>query len=164
MGDPGWDTWDIERVRTTLWPSTRDRPDLAGLWPSVAIRSPQERLVDEAPVRASDVAPQRRRFWITYWTWAVTTPFVKIGRTQYVADRDGRWRGKEELARRRIQQWETGCMYELELIRVHLGDDGHERDEHALRAEARVTRNREWFDLRRLTAPAADGVRVPGRA
>ena len=66
------------------------------------------------------------------------------------ADRDGRWRGKAELAERRIREWSTGCMYRVELLRVHLGDTEHEGAELVLRAAARVTPEREWFDLRRL--------------
>jgi hypothetical protein len=30
MVDPGWDHWDLKRVRTTLWPSTEDWPDVTG--------------------------------------------------------------------------------------------------------------------------------------
>jgi hypothetical protein len=41
MGDPGWDTWDIERVRAKLRASTDDWLDVAGLWPRAAIRSPR---------------------------------------------------------------------------------------------------------------------------
>lgn len=150
MADPGWDVWDAKRVRTALWPSTEDWPDGDELWPDVAISPPGERRLDLAPVRASDVEPRPGALWITYWAWAVGTPFVKIGRTRYEADRDGRWRGKAELAQRRIREWATGCMYPLRLIRVHLEDSEHEGIEHALRAVARVTPEREWFDLRRL--------------
>ena len=28
MVDPGWDLWDLKRVRTTIWPSTDDWPDV----------------------------------------------------------------------------------------------------------------------------------------
>jgi hypothetical protein len=72
------------------------------------------------------------------------------GRTQYERDRDGKWRGKRELAERRIGGWSTGCMYPVQLIRVALGDVDHEGAEHALRADARVSPDREWFDLRRV--------------
>jgi hypothetical protein len=87
------------------------------LWPDVAISPPEERSYDAAPIRASDVEPEPGPLWITYWVWAVGTPFVKIGRTQYQADRDGRWEGKAELARRRVREWSTGCMYPVQLIR-----------------------------------------------
>ena len=110
MIDPGWDLWDAERVRTTLWPSTQDWSDGDELWPEVAISPPDERSYDASPIRASDVEPKPGPLWITYWVWAVGTPFVKIGRTQYQADRDGRWQGKAELARRRVREWSTGCM------------------------------------------------------
>jgi hypothetical protein len=150
MIDPGWDLWDAKRVRTALWPSTEDWPHGDELWPDVAIRPPGERRLDLAPVRASEVEPMPGALWITYWAWAVGTPFVKIGRTRYEPGRDGRWRGKAELARRRIREWATGCMYPVRLIRVHLDDSEHEAIEHALRAVARVTPQREWFDLRRL--------------
>lgn len=151
MRDPGWDLWDANRVRVALWPSTEDWPDGDELWPDVAISPPGERQTDFAPIRASDVEAMPGPIWITYWAWAVGTPFVKIGRTEYQADRDGRWRGKRELAERRIREWSTGCMYRVELIRVHLGDAEHEGIEHELRAKARVTAGREWFDLRRLS-------------
>jgi hypothetical protein len=150
MIDPGWDLWDLNRVRTTLWPSTADWADIDELWPEVAIAPPEERRSDPPPIRLSDVTPLPGPLWITYWAWAVGTPFVKIGRTQYQADRDGRWRGKAELAERRIREWSTGCMYSVRLLRVHLDDAGHEGVEQALRAAARVTPEREWFDLRRL--------------
>jgi hypothetical protein len=150
MIDPGWDLWDAKRVRTALWPSTEDWPHGDELWPDVAIRPPGERRLDLAPVRASEVERMPGALWITYWAWAVGTPFVKIGRTRYEPGRDGRWRGKAELARRRIREWATGCMYPVRLIRVHLDDSEHEAIEHALRAVARVTPQREWFDLRRL--------------
>src|SRR4051794_38709572 len=105
MSDPGWDVWDLRRVRLTLWPSTEDWPDVDELWPEVAVSPPGERVTDTAPILASDVEPEPGPLWITYWAWAVGTPFVKIGRAQYQADRDGRWRGKAELAQRRIQGW-----------------------------------------------------------
>jgi hypothetical protein len=41
-------------------------------------------------------------------------------------------------------------MLAVQLIRVHLGNAEHEGVEHALRAVAWVTPEREWFDLRRL--------------
>ena len=150
MIDPGWDLWDAKRVRVALWPTTADWPDGDELWPDVALSPPGERPVDLAPVRASDVEPTPGPMSFTYWAWAVGTPFIKIGRTQYQADQDGKWRGKAELARRRIRDWSTGCMYPVQLIRVYLGDDQHERVEHELRKAARVTPEREWFDLRRL--------------
>jgi hypothetical protein len=148
--DPGWDLWDAKRVRTALWPSAEDWSDGDEPWPDVTISPPEERGYDAAPIRASDVEPEPGPLWITYWVWAVGTPFVKIGRTQYQADRDGRWQGKAELARRRVREWSTGCMYPVQLIRVHLGDAEHEGIEHELREAARVTREREWFDLRCL--------------
>jgi hypothetical protein len=120
------------------------------LWPEVAISPPEERSYDAGPIRASDVEPKPGPLWMTYWVWAVGTPFVKIDRTQYQADRDGRWQGKAKLARRRVREWSTGCMYPVQLIRVHLADAEHEGIEHSLREAARVTREREWFDLRRL--------------
>lgn len=152
MGDPGWDDWDVRRVLALLWPGSEDWPDREELWPDTAVAPPSERTSDAmpGPVRASDVEPQPGPLWITYWVWAVGTPFVKIGRAQYQADRDGRWRGKRELAERRIRSWSTGCMYPVELLRVHLADSAHEASEHGLRASARVMREREWFDLRRL--------------
>lgn len=150
MVDPGWDLWDAKRVRRALWPSTEDCPDGGELWPEVAISPPEGRGYDAAPIRASDIEPERGSLWITYWVWAVGTPFVKIGRAQYQADRDGRWHGKAELARCRVREWSTGCMYPVQLIRVHLGDVEHEGIEHELREAARVTREREWFDLRYL--------------
>ena len=94
--------------------------------------------------------PKPGPIWITYWVWAVGTPFVKIGRTQYQVDRDGRWQGKADLAGRRMREWLTGCMYPVQLIRVHLGDAEHEGNEHTLRDASRVTPDREWFDLRRV--------------
>jgi hypothetical protein len=150
MIDPGWDLWDAKRVRTVLWPSTADWPNGDELWPDVAISPPGERRTDATPIPASTVEPERGPLWITYWAWAVGTPFIKIGRTQYQAGHDGVWRGKVELAKRRIREWSTGCMYPVQLIRVHLGDAGHEGVEQALREVARVTPAREWFDLRRL--------------
>lgn len=150
MVDPGWDLWDAKRVRIALWPSTADWPDGDELWPDVAIAPPCERTTDHEPILASDVEPQAGPLWITYWAWAVGTPFVKIGRTQYQPDRDGRWRGKRELAERRLREWSTGCMYPLCLIRIHLDEAEHEGAEHAVRVLARVTPEREWFDLRRL--------------
>jgi len=152
MIDPGWDLWDAKRVRTALWPSTEEWPDGDELWPEVAISPPDERSYDTAPIRASDVEPKPGPIWIwiTYWVWAVGTPFVKIGRTQYQADRDGRWQGKADLAGRRMREWLTGCMYPVQLIRVHLGDAEHEGNEHTLRDASRVTPDREWFDLRRV--------------
>lgn len=151
MTDPGWDLWDAKRVRTTLWPSTQDWPDAEELWPEAAVSPPEEHRSDPGPpVRLEDVKPEPGPLWITYWVWAVGTPFVKIGRTKYEADRDGRWRGKAELARRRMNEWSTGCMYPLQLIRVHLGDADHEGTEHAVRNAARVTPGREWFDLRHI--------------
>jgi hypothetical protein len=92
----------------------------------------------------------RHLTWITYWVLAIGTPFAKIGRTQYHADRDGRWHGKAELARRGVREWSTGCMYPVRLICVRLGDAEHDRTEHELRDAARVTPDREWFDLRAL--------------
>jgi hypothetical protein len=148
--DPGWDLWAAKRVRTALWPSAEDWSDGDEPWPDATISPPEERGYDAAPIRASDVEPEPGPLWITYWVWAVGTPFVKIGRTQYQADRDGRWQGKAELARRRVREWSTGCMYPVQLIRVHLGDAEHEGIEHELREAARVTREREWFDLRCL--------------
>lgn len=142
--------WDAKRVRTALWPSTEDWPDGDDLWPDVAISPPAVGRADLAPIRASDIEPKPGPLWITYWVWAVTTPFVKIGHAQYQADRDGRWRGTAELAQRRVSDWSTGCMWTVQLIRVQLGDAEHEGVEHALRAVARVTPEREWFDLRRL--------------
>jgi hypothetical protein len=139
-----------KRIRTALWPSTEDWPDTDELWPEVAISPPEERIHDAAPIRASDIEPKPGPMWITYWVWAVGTPFVKIGRTQYQADRDGPWQGKAELARRRMKEWQTGCMYPVQLIRVHPGDAEHEGNEHTLRETARVTPGREWFDLRRM--------------
>lgn len=150
MVDPGWDLWDAKRVRIALWPSTADWSDGDELWPDVAISPPEEHTADAAPVRASDVEPEPGPLLITYWAWAVGTPFVKIGRTQHEPDKDGKWRGKRELAERRIAGWSTGCMYPVQLIRVALGDSAHEGTEHALRAGARVTPEREWFDLRRV--------------
>jgi hypothetical protein len=50
----------------------------------------------------------------------------------------------------RIRERFTGCMYLVQLLRVHLDDAEHEGVEQALRAAARVTPEREWFDLRRL--------------
>src|SRR3954451_19422671 len=122
MVDPGWDLWDAKRVRTVLWPDTENWSDGDELWPDVVITPPGQRRTDAAPVRASDVGPTPGPLWITYWAWAVGTPFVKIGRTQYQAGHDGVWRGKAELARRRIGAWSTGCMYPVDLIRVHHGD------------------------------------------
>ncbi len=139
MIDPGWDLWDAQRVRTALWPSTEDWPDADELWPEVAISPPEERRYDVAPIRASDMEPTPGAMWITYWVWAIGTPFVKIGRTQYQADRDGRWHGKAELAQRRVREWSTGCMYPVQLIRVHLGDAKDEGTEHELRDAARVS-------------------------
>jgi hypothetical protein len=136
-----------------LWPSVGDWPDAAELWPDVSIRPPEERVTDPVPVRASDVPVAPGPLWITYWAWAVTTPFIKIGRTQYEADRDGKWRGKRELAERRVRAWSTGCPWTLQLIRIQLDDGTHERTEHLLRESARVTPEREWFDLRRIEAP-----------
>ena len=150
MIDPGWDLWDAKRVRIALWPTTEDWPDGDELWPDVAVSPPGERPADIAPIRASDVEPEPGPMWITYWVWAIGTPFIKIGRTQYHADRDGRWQGKAEPARRRMREWQTGCMYPVQLIRVHLDDAGHEGNEHSLRDAARVTPGREWFDLRRI--------------
>jgi hypothetical protein len=95
-------------------------------------------------------SPSLARCGSPNWVWAVGTPFVKIGRTQYQADRDGRWQGKAELARRRVREWSTGCMYPVQLIRVHLAGAEHEAIEHDLCGAARVTREREWFDLRRM--------------
>jgi hypothetical protein len=150
MDDPGWDLWDAKRVRTALWPSSKNWPDGDELWPDVAIAPPGERRFDLAPIRASDVEPDPGPLWVTYWAWAAGTPFVKIGRTRYQAGGDGVWRGKAELAERRIREWSTGCMYPVILIRVNLDDAEHEGVEHALRTQARVTPEREWFDLRRL--------------
>jgi hypothetical protein len=41
-------------------------------------------------------------------------------------------------------------MYPVQLIRIWLDDAEHEATEHRLRNSARVTPEREWFDLRRL--------------
>jgi hypothetical protein len=43
-----------------------------------------------------------------------------------------------------------GLHVPVQLIRVRLADAGHGGIEHDLREAARVTREREWFDLRRL--------------
>lgn len=149
-GDDGScrDLWDAKRVRTALWPSTEDWSDGDELWPDVAIGPPEGRGYDAAPIRASNRA--RAGSAVDHLlVWAVGTPFVKIG-TPYQADRDGRWQGKAELARRRVREWSTGCMYSVQLIRVHLGDAENEGIEHELREAARVTRERERFDLRCL--------------
>ena len=150
MTDPGWDKWDLKRVRAVLWPSTVDWPEVDEFWPEVAISPPEERIFTDPPVRASDIDSEPGPLVVTYWAWAVGTPFIKIGKTEYAADRDGRWRGKAELARRRINRWSTGCMYKVELLRVYLGEEGREKLEHGRREAARVTPDREWFDLRRL--------------
>lgn len=148
--DPGWDEWDLKRVRAALWPSTVDWPEVDELWPEAAVSPPEERIFSDPPITASDIEIRPDPLVITYWAWAVSTPFVKIGKTDYAADRDGRWRGKAELARRRISMWSTGCMYKVKLLRVQLGDAGAEKLEHRRREAARVTPDREWFDLRRL--------------
>lgn len=150
MQDPGWDLWDAGRVRTALWPSTRHWEDAADLWPRVAVSPAEERPATEHPVRASDIDAAAGDLWVTYWAWAIGTPFVKIGRTQHEPDRDGKWRGKHDLAERRVRGWSTGCPWHIQLIRVHLGENTHEDTEHKLRAGCRMNQDREWFDLRRL--------------
>jgi hypothetical protein len=54
MVDPGW---DLKRVRTALWPSTEDWPDVDELWPEVAIEG-----VEQALRAAARVTPEREWF------------------------------------------------------------------------------------------------------
>jgi hypothetical protein len=95
--------WNLERVRTLLRPSTRHS---GPMWTTIGPTCPVRLRTSNDPptprIPASEILPEAGPLVITYWAWAVGTPFVKIGKTDYVADRDGRWSGKGELARRRL--------------------------------------------------------------
>lgn len=146
--ESGWDGWDRDRVYGVLWPETREWADRAEFWPATPAPVPGGDGSLVPPVRAGDV-PLTGPAYLTYWVWAVGTPFVKIGRTQARLDRDRRWRGNLALVRRRVAEWSTGSPWELEVLRFAIGDASAEHHEHRLRAAARMP-DREWFDLRRL--------------
>ena len=162
MHDPGWDEWDLERVHAALWPGAEDWPDVE-LWPEARITPPSHRAPLTAPPRRASDVEALGDAHITYWVWAVSTPFVKIGQTQYVpaqvieSSGAGRrrvvLRGALQQAENRVAKWATGSPWPLRFLRVHVEDKGHERIEHKRYAVARMPA-REWFDLRRLETPA----------
>lgn len=165
MPDPGWDVWDLNRVLSALWPGLRNGPmSTCALWPEVRITPPDERQGSPgSPALASEVEV-RGDAHITYWAWAESTPFVKIGQTQYVpvkviggtgqASRRVMLRGVLQQAENRIAQWTTGTPWRVSLLRVHVDAKGHERFEHNRCAQALMRDRLEWFDLRRLEANA----------
>jgi hypothetical protein len=60
-------------------------------------------------ILASEIEPEPGPLGITYWAWAVGTPFVKIDRTKYQPRRDGRWKGKAQLALDRLNGRPAAC-------------------------------------------------------
>jgi hypothetical protein len=56
----------------------------------------------DPPILAREIEPEPGPLGITYWAWAVGTPFVKIDRTKYQPSQDGRYKGKAAACTRCI--------------------------------------------------------------